>query len=130
MSAISDPGVAAEGHLVVRQLSDLGEVLRLKRKIRRLELALPELDPRERAMAEARLARQLGACGCTEGAVGLMIGLSFGIAFAVLDAPGFRDWALILMITCCGAAMGKVFGLWRARKGLKAEIARLQTEFA
>jgi hypothetical protein len=128
MSAISDPSLHKEGQLVIRQVADLPEVLRLKRHIRRLELALPGLDAGERAVAEARLVARLGACGCTEGAVGLLAALPVAGGLAALELVGWPVWFFVLAVVCAGAALGKVFGLWRARQRLRTEIARISTE--
>ena len=125
MSAISDPCLQPDGHLVIGQVADLPKVLRLKSKIRRLELALPGLDADERALAEARLAARIGACGCTEGAVGLLAALPVAGVIAGHDLVAWPDWTVVLGVVCVGAALGKVFGLWRAQRKLQNEIARI-----
>ena len=128
MSAISDPSLQPDGHLVIRHVAELSDVLRLKRQIRRLELALPGLDPSERALAEARLAARLGACGCSEGAIGLLAALPVGFGVAMLDLVDVPSWSIVLALTCAGALLGKGVGLVRARLALRAEIARLSAE--
>jgi hypothetical protein len=129
MSAISDLGLHPDGHLVIRQVADLPDVLRLKRQIRRLELALPGLDAGERAAAEVRLAARLGACGCTEGAIGLLVALPV-VSWLMVAGPlgPFMRLGVCVSVVVVGALLGKAVGMIRARTALQIEVTRIQSQ--
>lgn len=95
----------------------------------RLILALPGLPPDLRAEAETSLARTLSACGCTEGAVGLLAALPVGAAVAMMVLPaasGSLAWAVCIGAGgVIGAMAGKVAGRLRARRRLAREVERI-----
>lgn len=95
----------------------------------RLVLAVPGIPPDQRAGAEASLARVLSACGCTEGAVGLLAALPIGAVGTTMLLPagsGVLAWAVATgAAAVIGAVAGKAAGYLRARRRLAAEIARI-----
>ena len=95
----------------------------------RLILALPGLHPDQRAAAEGSLARVLSACGCTEGALGLLAALPVGaVGTTVLLPAGSGVLASAVPIGAAaviGALAGKTAGYLRARRRLATEIARI-----
>ena len=95
----------------------------------RLVLALPGLPPDQRAGAEASLVRTLSACGCSEGAAGLLMALFIGGAGSAALLPvgsGTLAWGVAIgSAGLAGALAGKSAGYLRARRRLAAEIARI-----
>ena len=89
-----------------------------------LRLTLPDLATETREETEARLASRLSACGCTEGAVGLMLGLipALVVADSQPDATTLTRWGLGLAVVVAAMLAGKLVGHLRAKAGLRAEI--------
>jgi hypothetical protein len=94
----------------------------------RLSLVLPGLAEPERTLWEARLAALLSACGCSEGAIGLVIGLvpATALAFGLHLAPdGWARWGVFLTVLVLASFGGKYVGLARARRRMREEVDRL-----
>ena len=94
----------------------------------RLSLVLPGLTEPERSLWETRLAALLSACGCSEGAIGLVIGLvpATTLAFAPDLAPdGWARWGVFLAVLVLSSLGGKCLGLARARRQMRQEVDRL-----
>jgi hypothetical protein len=96
----------------------------------RMGVDIRALPPEERASWQARLDRLDRACGCEEGAVGLVAGFVASALALWLQPGGIRatgsgdiGWASVVMIAA--AAAGKAFGLWRARRRSRQVIAEL-----
>lgn len=94
------------------------------RGVRRIEVAMAGLDDEVRALTQQRLAAVLGACGCTEGAVGLLLMLPVvgSLAVAHLLPSGWAGIGLALALVVGGSLSGKLVGLYRAHQALLAEI--------
>ncbi len=106
----------------------VGLLTRFGRGPLRIRLDLPGLAEPARSIAEQRLASALSACGCTEGAVALLItlGPAAGLAFWSPWSGAFLPpWALFAALLVAASLAGKALGLLRARRRLKSEIARI-----
>lgn len=92
----------------------------------RLALDMPGKPQAEVAARQARLARVLGACGCTEGAAGLLAGLGVALTAGLAGwMPGHGVLHLgigALLAASLGCVTGKLIGLMRARRAIRAEI--------
>ena len=113
------------GIYVIRSAQDL-RLLADAAPPSRLALDLPGKPQAEVAARQARLASALGACGCTEGAVGLVSGLVVALIAAVAGwAPGHGALHLgigALLAASLGCVAGRLVGLMRARRAIRAEI--------
>ncbi len=99
-------------------------------EIDRATLNLPALPPNERAAWQARLDRLNHACGCAEGAVGLIVGLVAALVLAIaqpggIRATSWRDVGCGALIVVVAAIAGKCLGLWRARNERRRIAAEL-----
>lgn len=113
---------------VVRSADDLRRLAGLARPAR-LSVDLPQKSKDESALWQARLANALGICGCTEGAIGLLAGLSLTlILWGIGWFPGPGGWHLLtscVILASLGAALGRLAGLARARRVIRAEISAM-----
>jgi hypothetical protein len=123
--------MSGAGQLVIATRSDLEA---LPRRLSpgqspvRLSLVLPGLAEPARSLWETRLATQLSACGCSEGAIGLVIGLvpATALAFGPHLAPGgWARWGVFLAVLVLASLGGKCVGLARARRRMRQEVDRL-----
>jgi hypothetical protein len=111
-----------QDHLVISQAEDLGRLIAARGQIRSVELAVAGVDPVDRERVQARLAALTGACGCTEGAIGLLASLP--VAVLVYPTLGLGQ---SLAVVVAAALLGKGFGLLRAWWVLRVEIARVRS---
>lgn len=96
-----------------------------------IRVDLPDTDTRRSQVLQAAIDRYSRACGCREGKVGLLGALLLFVALmwarpAMLDLHGWAIVAVGFTLVCCGAVLGKVLGLWRARAELLNSIMYLQ----
>jgi len=88
----------------------------------------------KKALWEAELNKYYYACGCDTGAVGLIIGLFCGGAFAIFKYYQ-QDWKLgsaisaIFITTILLTGLGKLFGLMKARQELQKTIRVIQQKW-
>jgi hypothetical protein len=97
------------------------------RPIPRLELALPSLEAAEAKIWEQRLNGLLHSCGCDEGAIGLLAGLTGSLLVVHVGQPSGTSHAVAAVIcaTAGGATAGKLAGKLRRRRRGMREAARL-----
>jgi hypothetical protein len=108
--------------LVIRDQAGLSRLIGYKGRV---HLDLPHLAKAQQDLAEARLNRALLACGCTEGAFGLIVAL---LPAGVLAWRGQFGWAFGMVLL--GALAGKLVGLARRQAALRREIRALFGEIA
>ena len=95
--------------------------------VTKVVLQISALVPDEIAYWENKLNREVGACGCSEGAAFLLITL-FSLAFLILEqspllpnsAAGTGLLCMTLAIVSIG--VGKTFGLFLAKQRLKRAV--------
>ena len=107
-------------------IRDPASLQRLRRAPRNqgFRLQLPGLSSAENLVVEGRL-RELGnACGCAEGAIGLIAGALVSAVLWVTTLNygviGNASTALVCCVTC--SALGKGYGLWRSRLRFRSEL--------
>lgn len=97
---------------------------------RPLVLALPGVSPEDGHSAAARIVSYTHECGCSLGAKCMAASFAIAlVAFAFkygIMSPSFF-WRVPVAALCAfgGAALGKVYGIARARRRLNAEINAL-----
>ena len=90
-------------------------------------LVLAGLDPRERERLEPRLIRAANACGCSSGAISVLIAAVAVVVWWV-TAPGGRafwpkaGWAALALLAA--AVAGKLAGIGFARVWLRLTLRR------
>jgi hypothetical protein len=99
------------------------------RSIRRVELALPAVEPSEARLWEERINQLLKSCGCGESAAGLLGGLGVSLTAVVLGwpvplLPGAAA-AVVTAAVVLGAVAGKIAGKLRGRRGARREALKL-----
>ena len=83
---------------------------------------------------EQELNRNYYACGCDTGAAGLLLGILFGGLYAAYRVAG-NDWTLrrgvvaAVLVALIATAAGKLYGLLRANRRLKATIMEIKQEW-
>ena len=105
---------------------------------RPLVLALPGVSPEDGFSAAARIVSYTRECGCSLGAKCMAASfaitlVTFAFKYGVLSPSFF--WRVPVAVLCAfaGAALGKVYGIARARRRLNREINLLiafQSEFS
>ncbi|MCP3957909.1 MAG: DUF456 domain-containing protein [bacterium] len=81
---------------------------------------------------ERDLNKHYYACGCSEGAKGLLLGLLAGSAYAFFAGSGQGVGAAVGTVVgaaLVGAVLGKVLGLLRARTRLRQTIREIQEQW-
>ncbi len=118
--------------LRITQPHQLWEVIRQANRIRRIKLDLPQLPDNRRALTEHRLAQLIRPCGCTEGAIAMLI--SIPLAFIVFQwgwppdtAFGLPVSSAIAMVVCA-SLIGKAIGIFRGKRALQNYVQRLLSE--
>lgn len=109
-----------------QQLMDLPQRMTLGQRQFELSLSLAGLKEPDRTLTEARLAALLSACGCTQGAIALILALPFAvwlICFSRISSGGMLQWGLGFGVLIAASVIGKLVGLARARQVLTHEIA-------
>jgi hypothetical protein len=115
--------------LTIRRRADLALLL-ARPTPRRILLDLPGKPAAQTAYWQNRMARRLGACGCTTASMFLLAGLVPGAAMLWPDIGALPRWGLALAMVAGFAATGKVIGLTLARRKLRAEIKSLASWIA
>jgi hypothetical protein len=119
--------------ITINTPSDFGALLRPTMGQRQIKVNLPVLDPAQSAQLQDRLARLASPCGCTEGAIGLLLALlPAGYLWLVALPPEWSGWQhgiLALGFAITGSLIGKAIGILRGRRKLAAEIFALQWRF-
>jgi hypothetical protein len=120
----------ASGTLVIRGAADLQALRRGPPRWRAITVMAPALAPGEQARWQDRLAHDYGGCGCETGQYFMLAGL---VGVAVLTWQTWsRDgwtwhqrglWGFGLLVTA--ALLGKLAGLWVARRRLRRSISEL-----
>jgi hypothetical protein len=118
--------------LRITQPHQLWEIVRQADQVRRIKLDLPQLPDDRRALTEHRLAQLIRPCGCTEGAIAMLISIPF--AFTVYQwglppeaALGLRLSSALAVVV--GASLiGKAIGIFRGKRALHDYVQRLFTE--
>jgi hypothetical protein len=88
------------------------------------------IEPRQRERWEADLNRHYFACGCPEGAIGMIAGLVAGAVLVALLMPALGvAIGLIFGSAFIGSAAGKLAGLVRANARLKGAVAVVRREW-
>jgi hypothetical protein len=98
--------------------------IKLKHGQRRVSLSAL-LAAEGRSDYESKINRRLFACGCTESALGIILGLSVYIVWAVFRSGEISVIGHIgsgLAAFFAGSVLGKIVGLIRAEKHLKETI--------
>jgi hypothetical protein len=122
------------GPVVISTISELHDLITSannSRGRRRIELRLPGLTPLTRSSFEAELPRLVAACGCAEGAVGGLLGLSAALSLASTQTAGplpivaGSAIAYAALGFCVGVIVGKLAGLALARRRLRRMVAEL-----
>ncbi len=85
----------------------------------------------KRQLLEKQLNRHYFACGCSEGAKGLILGFLLGVVVACYlglsaDWQGYRLSYPLLAGTLLGAVAGKIIGLLRANTRLQRTVREIQ----
>ena len=121
-------------HTLIQHPSELNPLQNLPftRRSTRGPLRLAEtFGGKDRASLEKELNRHYYACGCTEGAKGLLLGLFIGTVLSM--SAWFRaSWSLLdagtllLSGAILGAVVGKVIGLLHANMRLRATIRHVK----
>jgi hypothetical protein len=90
------------------------------RTVTQVDLTLAALDPAARAVWQRRLNDELGRCGCTEGTVGLSVGLIGSLAAKVFCGDSRLDGqgavVVVVATTIGAAALGKGIGMRLGRR--------------
>lgn len=118
--------------LHITRPDQLWGIVRHDRTIRRIKLDLPELPHDQQALTEHRLAQLARPCGCTEGAIAMLIALP--VAYAVFrwgwppdTTFGLRfSSAMALAVAAC--LIGKGIGIYRGRRALQRYVQRIFAE--
>ncbi|WP_108813823.1 hypothetical protein [Loktanella sp. Alg231-35] len=122
----------AQVDLHITQPHQLWEVVRQTNRIRRIKLDLPHLPAEQRALTEHRLAQLIRPCGCTEGAIAMLISIPVALTLfhwgwppdAALGVPLSSALAVVV-----GASLiGKAIGIFRGKRALHSYVQRLFTE--
>lgn len=115
--------------VIIRNAADLARLMTWPRPTQ-VQLDLPGKPAPEIAIWQSRLVTSLSACGCTEGAIGLIAGLAVALIVWMLGMlPGQGAWitaAIFLAVAVIGALIGKGIGRLRARRALQIQIAALR----
>ena len=96
----------------------------------RVRVEIPNVDDNHAALIERRINEQLSACGCSEGAIGLVAAVGTVLA-TWMTQPSLRPSLLrvaaftIGVAAAAGTATGKVIGHRRGRR----EARRIAEEF-
>ncbi len=109
------------GHRIVTETAQLHELARWPSVIMKstsVAIKLPGIDDETARLMESQINQHLTACGCTEGAVFLMIGIGgyvvYVSAFFPSDIP--LSWSTLwigLSVAFAAAVVGKLAGLIR-----------------
>jgi hypothetical protein len=83
---------------------------------------------------ESQLSRLQSACGCEQGATGLIAGLGVYLLFLLLRSggwghPGRREFWIGLGVITSTTSVGKLLGLLLAQRRLKRLIKEIQTHW-
>src|SRR5438045_2773526 len=83
---------------------------------------------------ESQLSHLQSACGCEQGAVGLIVGLGTCLLFLLLRSggwghPGRREFWIGLGVVTSTTSVGKLIGLLLAQRKLKRVIKEIQTHW-
>jgi hypothetical protein len=99
------------------------------RPTRRIELALPAVEPSEARVWEERINDLLKSCGCGESAAGLLGGFGVALTAVVLGwpvplLPGATA-AVVTAAAVLGAVAGTIAGKVRGRRGARRQAMKL-----
>jgi hypothetical protein len=100
-----------------------------------VQLELCGMGKEEQRPWQAKINRQLAACGCKEGGISVVISLAVYCAYLFLSPikPDLSGWGTLgfgFGIALIAGAAGKLIGLLRARAILRGTILRLRIECA
>jgi len=95
-----------------------------------IRLDLPVLSAGEIAEWEARLGRLYNECGCAAGAIGFASTSVCVLVVLCSQSGGIlatsrSELGLALLAVFAATVLGKWFGVWRARVGLRRAVAEL-----
>lgn len=117
------------------ELNSLSTLPFTRRRAGRGRIALSNtFRHQDKAKWEQRLNRDYYACGCNEGAKGLLLGLVIFGGFALLNYLD-ADWMVSRSLTTFGIGVigmsifGKLVGLFRADMRLKRTVREIQEEW-
>ena len=119
-----------KGHLLDPTLRHL-EPLSGATMLRESQKHLDALSPEDRLAWQNRLERLEKACGCAEGAIGLITGTVGALLYLSLQPGGLLKtgwWEILFTVPAVLAAgiIGKIFGLRRARTHFHRAVAELK----
>lgn len=122
----------AASRVIVRDFAQL-RALQVNPKVlgsSALIIDLPGIPPETACAAAARIVSHVRECGCGLGATSMALSfiaafLGFALRYGIFS-PSFY-WRLPASVMCAfaGAAVGKIYGLLRARRRFKREISKL-----
>jgi hypothetical protein len=98
-----------------------------------LTMLLDQMEPQDRKVAQEQIDRLAPACGCSEGAAGLLLGVAVMVGLALADVAWLphgwlRQSMLALGAAMVGAVVGKTLGKARGRYRAYRLTARLAAQ--
>ena len=83
---------------------------------------------------ERQLSRLQTACGCDQGALGLLVGATGYMAFLFLRSggwghPGRKEFWIGFGVVIATTSLGKLLGLWLAQRRLDRVIREIQSQW-
>lgn len=110
-------------------IQDRAELQRLlTTRHRQFRVELPTLSTDDNLALERRLGQHYRACGCNEGAVGLLLGVLVSAVVWIVAPPytWIGNTVATIALSLALSAMGKGFGLWRSRRALQLVLKSVE----
>ena len=104
--------------------------LQRRRGSGRISIADERVERAQRERWEGQLNKLYFACGCPEGAMGMLVGLAAWAVFAAVSTPSIgATIGLALAFALVGSGAGKLIGLVRANNALKRTVTEVRREW-
>jgi hypothetical protein len=133
MNTASDAGTHIE--LLIQSPEELGKLASITsvfKRYTRVNLNLEGMDADKQKTYEEKINRFYGACGCGEGKFFVLLGFLTFIGYSYSKSSLQFTWLNAgkgFLFCLAGAAVGKLFGLYRAHLKLRKVIREMNSDY-